>query len=90
MLLTWLIFASLGISIARYFKFLFPNVKVYNTKVWFLLHRPLMIFVVLMSIIAFLIILADLSWSWVKLSASLAHSVFGMLTIGLAFIQVRA
>lgn len=62
----------------------------FNSEFWFNIHRPFMILVVLMSITAFIVILADLEWKWVENSGSInfIHSIFGIVTIGLAIIQV--
>ena len=50
-----------------------------------------MIFVVINSIVSFIVILADLNWKWVDSASpvSFAHSIFGILTVGLALIQVK-
>jgi hypothetical protein len=43
-----------------------------------------------MSFTAFMVILADLDWKWVARSGSInfIHSIFGIVTVGLAIIQV--
>ncbi len=62
----------------------------FNSEFWFNIHRPFMILVVLMSITAFIVILADLNWKWVESSDTIEfiHSIFGIITIGFAIIQV--
>ncbi len=85
-----MMFASTGILVARYFKFMLPDVKLCKIKFWFLLHRPLMVCVTLISIASFIIILWGVEWKWVDPDESVifAHSIFGIVTIGLAIIQV--
>jgi len=91
MAFSWMLFASTGIIIARYFKFMLPEKKLLGTKIWFTIHRPLMVFTCTLSIIALLIILAYLDWKWIKTSepVNFAHSIFGIVTISLSFFQVR-
>jgi len=47
----------------------------------------------LFSVIAFLLIFADLNWKWIELSDGLiinfVHSIFGIVVIGLSFLQVN-
>lgn len=49
-----------------------------------------MAFVLLLSIIALLVILAHLDWKWISEEEPLqfTHSIFGIAAIGLSFIQV--
>ena len=90
MIIAWLFCASTGILIARHFKFLFPTKKVCDLKIWFVLHRPLMILVAVISIVGFIVILAYEEWSWLEIDDPVAftHSIFGIVTIGLAILQV--
>ena len=91
MAFAWMFFASTAILFARYFKFIFPNLKLFKLQFWFNIHRPFMIFVVVLCIIAFLVILSDLNWQWVSQvnGVNFAHSIFGIFVIGLAIIQVK-
>jgi len=90
MVIAWMFCASTGILFARYFKFLFPKWKPFELQVWFVVHRPLMMFVAFASVIGFIIILADSDWKWLdtKIVANFVHSIFGIVTIGLSVIQV--
>lgn len=90
MIIAWLFCASTGIIIARHFKFLFPTKKICDLKIWFVVHRPLMILVAVISIVAFIVILAYKEWSWLDTEDAVAftHSIFGIVTIGLAVLQV--
>ena len=86
----WLFCASTGILFARYYKYIFPSVKLMNVQFWFFIHRPLMISVPIISIIAFLIILSQLQWSWIVNTSqpNFAHSIIGIITISFSVIQV--
>jgi hypothetical protein len=92
MAIAWMFFAVTGIVFARYYKFIFPNLKLFKIDFWFNIHRPVMIFVSVVSVAAFLLILYDLEWKWVDYATvsktTFAHSVCGILAIGLAFLQV--
>lgn len=59
-------------------------------QLWFNIHRALMIFLPICSITAFIVILAELDWKWVEISTPVefAHSIFGIVTIGISIIQV--
>ena len=91
MVIAWILFASTGILVARYYKHLLPSKMYCGVKFWFVLHRPIMISVPVLSLIAFLVILSDLDWQWVETSEQLnfAHSIFGIVTISLSIIQVK-
>ena len=90
MIIAWLLFASSGILIARYYKYLLPNVKLCGVQFWFNFHRILMTFVPVLSIISFIIIFSQLNWEWVSTSDSISftYSILGILSICLSIIQV--
>ena len=90
MVISWLLLATTGILLARYYKYLLPYVKTCGVQFWFLMHRIIMIFVPLLSIISFIVILAQLNWEWVltENKLDLTHSIFGILAICLSIIQV--
>jgi hypothetical protein len=74
----------------RYLKFIFPNLKIMDKAFWFQVHRTLMISVPIISITAFIVILADLKWQWVSqtLVVNFVHSIFGIITMALSVVQV--
>ena len=90
MIIAWMLFASTGILFARYYKYLYPNIKLCGVQFWFLMHRPIMLLVPILSIISFLIILSQLDWFWVLSSIPVAftHSIFGIIAIIFSIIQV--
>ena len=61
-----------------------------NVQFWFFIHKPLMISVPIVSIIAFIIILSQLKWTWVDSTDQLnfAHSIIGIITISFSVVQV--
>lgn len=90
MAIAWMLFAAVGIHVARYNKSLLPGKKLCGVQIWFSIHRPIMMSAGLFSVIAFLVILAEADWKWIPVSesAAFAHSIFGIVCIGLAIIQV--
>ena len=91
MVFGWMFCASTAILVARYYKFLFPNVKICNVQFWFVIHRPLMMSVPAIMIAAFLVIFSNLNLTWIDSSDGMAfaHSLTGATTIGLSLLQVR-
>jgi hypothetical protein len=92
MILAWILFASIGMLFARYYKFILPKVVVHKTNFWFLVHRPLMTLVAILTVIGFILILADLGGSWVDndiSDATYAHAMFGIFTVIFVIIQVK-
>ncbi len=77
----------------RYYKFIFPNIKILKVQFWFNAHRVLMMFIPVASIVAFIVILADLKWKWIELSDTVVvnfiHSIIGIVVIGFSLIQVN-
>ena len=61
-----------------------------NVQFWFFIHRPLMISVPIVSIIAFIVILSQLKWGWIDSTEQLnfAHSIIGIITISFSVVQV--
>ncbi|CAF1098188.1 unnamed protein product [Brachionus calyciflorus] len=90
MVFAWMFCVSTGIILARYYKYILPSIKIQKMMFWFQAHRAIMIFVPICSLAAFLVILADVGWKWVETTSkvSFAHSIFGMVLIGLSLIQV--
>ena len=52
-----------------------------------------MMFIPVASIVAFIVILADLKWKWIELSDTVVvnfiHSIIGIVVIGFSLIQVN-
>ncbi|XP_033636614.1 putative ferric-chelate reductase 1 isoform X3 [Asterias rubens] len=56
MVIGWIGFASIGIILARFFKPMWPDSKLFGTKIWFTFHRMCMISCVLCFCTAFVLI----------------------------------
>ena len=91
MVIAWILFASTGVLTARYYKFLGPNSDICGLKLWFILHRSFMLLATVLSIAGFVIIFAQLNWNWVSMTDGkvFLHSIFGIVAIVIAVIQVK-
>lgn len=91
MIFVWLYLVPNGILIARYYKNLLPSFRILKAPFWFNLHRLFMVISLLLVIPAFILILAHENWRWVSPDnrTKYAHSILGIVTIGLLFFQVK-
>jgi uncharacterized protein involved in cysteine biosynthesis len=60
MIIAWVLFASTGIVLARFYKESFSRVRPCGFEFWFAIHRPVMLVALTMTIVAFIVILAGL------------------------------
>jgi len=92
MVLAWLLFSLVGIATARYNKDMMPETKLFGTKVWFQLHRGLMIAVVVCIVIAFIPIFVECQgYSQIPPAEgegfTVSHPVLGIVITVLAFLN---
>ena len=90
MVISWILFVSTGIVLARYYRHILPNFKTCGLEFWFFIHRPIMLLATIFSLVGFFVILAALKGNWVstKDKVEFSHSIFGILTIILSVVQV--
>jgi hypothetical protein len=90
MVVAWVLLAPTGIMIARYYKFLLGDRKFFGVNFWFTLHLTLMIAVPLISLAGLLIVLSWNQWVWLQPDENVefSHSIFGIVAISLAFVEV--
>lgn len=90
MVFAWVMCASIGILLARYYKPMWPNTLIRGENVWFAFHRFLMLLAVLACIVAFVVIFIYIG-AWSKLpGASMwhkAHPILGVIVMILAIIN---
>ncbi|RNA44203.1 ferric-chelate reductase 1 -like protein [Brachionus plicatilis] len=74
MAFSWMFLSTLGILFARYYKYLGKNKTLCGVQIWFVFHRPLML---------------ATNWKWTssQVKINFAHSIIGILTIGISVIQ---
>jgi len=89
MIFAWIVCASTGILVARYFKRTWSNRKICNKAIWFAIHRTLMACVAVLTVISFILILIYKQGQWAsKLhQGEYAHSIIGIIVISFAFVQ---
>ncbi|XP_061192064.1 ferric-chelate reductase 1-like [Saccostrea echinata] len=64
MIAAWVLFASVGVVLARYYKPVWADRKLLGEKVWFQIHRLLMIMTLLFVVAAFIVIFVQVEgWS---------------------------
>lgn len=90
MLFTWILFVSTGIIIARYFKKTWLTKKLCGKPIWFSVHRTVMIFAAIMTLVAFGCILISKRGAWINgnLSLELTHSIIGIFVVIAVAIQL--
>nr|CAB3247187.1 putative ferric-chelate reductase 1 [Phallusia mammillata] len=81
MILAWLTCASIGILIARHFKPMWHDSTCFSTKVWFQIHRGLMITAVVATLLAFILIFSSVEGFS---SNAGAHPIIGIVVTILA------
>uniref|UniRef100_A0A182N1N8 ascorbate ferrireductase (transmembrane) n=1 Tax=Anopheles dirus TaxID=7168 RepID=A0A182N1N8_9DIPT len=82
MVVAWLFFNSLGITVARYFKKTWTNKQYFGVPVWSFYHRIYMIACWALTCAAIICIFIDLEGFEAH-----AHGVVGLATFALAFVQ---
>ncbi|XP_048845348.1 putative ferric-chelate reductase 1 [Brienomyrus brachyistius] len=84
MLIAWLTTVTTGIIVARFFKAEWPSSTLFGQKVWFQMHRGLMMLTVLLSCIGFILpFIYRKGWS----EDAGAHPYLGCIVMGLAILQ---
>jgi len=84
MVIAWICFAGIGVIVARHFKPLWHNSTINSQKVWFRIHRLLMVSAVVFTIIG--IILIFVAREGFSESAG-PHAITGLVTLGLAVLN---
>ncbi|CAF4176970.1 unnamed protein product [Rotaria sp. Silwood2] len=89
MIFTWILIASTGALIARYFKNPWANHLICGKAAWFAAHRFLMSTAAILTVLGFLFILVFLQGTWVDQGPTryYAHSITGVIVISFAFFQ---
>ncbi|XP_076355012.1 putative ferric-chelate reductase 1 homolog isoform X2 [Tachypleus tridentatus] len=85
MTLSWLGLISSGIMLARYYKLSWKDRTLCNVKIWFALHRGLMVLSLFMIIIALILIFVKVG-GWSQVDGN-PHPILGCVAVGLALIQ---
>ncbi|XP_029474076.1 putative ferric-chelate reductase 1 [Rhinatrema bivittatum] len=84
MFVAWMTTVSIGVLVARFFKPVWPNSKLFGEKVWFQVHRILMIATVAITSIAFVLPFVYRG-GWSRRAGF--HPYLGCIVMTLAFLQ---
>ncbi|XP_028666963.1 putative ferric-chelate reductase 1 [Erpetoichthys calabaricus] len=85
MLIAWITTVSIGVIIARFFKPVWPESRILGEKVWFQVHRILMLSTVLLTAVAFVLpFLYRGGWS----KRAGVHPYLGCTVMSLAVLQI--
>jgi hypothetical protein len=87
MLFGWLVFASFGMLLPRYFKLVWSDVKWCGKPVWFQLHQPCMVLALLLTAAGFIIIFCEAEDYVRPPKPSQAHSPLGIIVMILILIN---
>lgn len=87
MVTAWMLAASCGILLARYYKLTWVGQQFMGKDLWFVYHRILLAITWALTVIAFIIIFVELGgWTSIPVTSN-PHAVIGVITTVLAFIQ---
>jgi hypothetical protein len=79
MVLAWMLCSCTALLMAKYYKPMWPNDRLCNEKVWFAVHRGLMLSVLILTIIAFILIFVHVGgYSWMPFLHEKAHPPLGI------------
>lgn len=85
MIISWIGTSIIGIFSARYFKTIWKGKKAFGLDIWFFIHQASMSTTWILTISAVVIIWVDIG-EW----KNSPHSLLGIITLGLCFIQPLA
>src|ERR1700722_3161054 len=94
MVFAWIIFAPIGILIARYGRLLHIGVrrKLFGDTIWFQVHRLALSLAALATLLGFFLILNQSQSTWVDVDSDgqllYTHSILGVLIVCFAMVQV--
>ncbi|EFX80429.1 hypothetical protein DAPPUDRAFT_304120 [Daphnia pulex] len=87
MVTAWMLAASCGLLLARYYKLTWVGQQIMGKDLWFVYHTILMMVTWTLTMIAFILIFSELG-GWTSIPAKQnPHAVIGLITTLLAFIQ---
>ncbi|OZC12653.1 hypothetical protein X798_00284 [Onchocerca flexuosa] len=97
MLVGWMWLIPSAIVAARYLREHWPEVKPFDLKIWFHIHRTLNYVAVILAIISVFSVFIGKKWRWTgpsvhksrerNLSAGAIHSIIGVIAVGVMVIQ---
>ncbi|KAL3878437.1 hypothetical protein ACJMK2_030787 [Sinanodonta woodiana] len=89
MIVGWILFASIGIVLPRFYKPVWPDSKLCGEKVWFQLHRVCMVLVLLLVAVSFIIIFIHVK-GYREIGETrfqMSHPILGIIVMALTIIN---
>lgn len=74
-----------------YYRYLFARSKFFDSKFWYVMHFPVMLTVICLSLMGMLLIFIERGWDIAapfRSTFRTVHCTFGFVTIGLSLFQV--
>jgi hypothetical protein len=87
MMVAWMVFASSGMLLPRYFKPAWPNTLWGGKKIWFQLHQPFMAIALILTALAFIVIFAGVDGYSQLPSPTVAHAPLGIIVMALVLLN---
>lgn len=87
MTVVWVLLASTGVFLARYFKSTWAKHSLCGERVWFALHRLSMSLTTVLTLLGFIFIFKHKKGTWVDDDQSSKHAILGAIVTVLSFIQ---
>ncbi|KAL3841488.1 hypothetical protein ACJMK2_019626 [Sinanodonta woodiana] len=90
MIVAWILLASIGIVMPRFYKPVWPDSRIFGEKVWFQIHRACMVLVLFLVAASFIIIFIEADgYSETALWTNLqkAHPILGIIIMALTVIN---
>ncbi|KAL3841487.1 hypothetical protein ACJMK2_019625, partial [Sinanodonta woodiana] len=90
MIVAWILLASIGTVMARFYKPVWPDSKLFGEKVWFQIHRACMVVLLVLVIASFIIIFVKAggyseTGGWTNFQK--AHPILGIIVMVLTIIN---
>ncbi|XP_030851985.1 putative ferric-chelate reductase 1 isoform X1 [Strongylocentrotus purpuratus] len=92
MIIAWIGLASVGLTMARFFKPMWPDSKLCDVKIWFAVHRACMVLALLLFVIGFIVIFVHVG-GFLELGDGtesrrrFSHAVLGVIVTALGVIN---
>jgi hypothetical protein len=87
MMVAWMVFASSGMLLPRYFKPAWPNTLWSGKKIWFQLHQPFMVIALILTALAFIVVFAGVDGYSQLPSPTVAHAPLGIIVMALVLLN---
>lgn len=84
-------FNKFNVNLKGYYRYLFAKSRFFESKFWYMMHFPVMLTVICLSLMGMLLIFIERGWDIAapfRSTFRTVHCTFGFVTIGLSLFQV--